>query len=101
MGNPDHDRRRAAARPAGGTGAGRARRGPSERREGPTMPKVEVGGLTINSDVRGAGEPLLLIPYLSADNACFAFQLADYAKHFTCVCVDPRGAGESDKPAGP
>jgi hypothetical protein len=27
------------------------------------MPHVEVDGLTINYDVQGEGEPLLLIPY--------------------------------------
>jgi len=48
---------------------------------------------------QGAGEPLILIPFLSADNACHAFQVAEYSKHFTCVSTDPRDAGESDKPA--
>src|SRR5208282_12085 len=38
---------------------------------------------------------------LAADNACYAFQVADYAKQFACISVDPRGAGETDKPAGP
>ena len=42
----------------------------------------------------------MLIPYLAADNACYAFQVADYAKNFTCISLDPRGAGESDKPTG-
>jgi hypothetical protein len=45
------------------------------RQERATMPQVEVDGLTINYDVQGEGEPLLLIPYLSADSACYAFQL--------------------------
>ena len=39
------------------------------------MPQVEVDGLRINYDVQGNGEPLLLIPYTSADHACYAFQL--------------------------
>lgn len=64
------------------------------------MAKIKVNDITMNYDQQGAGEPLLLIPYLAADNACYAFQLADYAKHFTCISVDPRGAGETDKPAG-
>ena len=64
------------------------------------MPKVQVNGLTMNYDQQGTGEPLILIPYLAADYACYAFQVADYAKHFTCISVDPRGAGETDKPAG-
>jgi pimeloyl-ACP methyl ester carboxylesterase len=62
------------------------------------MPKVKTGNLTINYEQQGSGEPLILIPYLAADNACYAFQVADYAKHFTCISLDLRGTGESDKP---
>ena len=65
------------------------------------MPKVKANGITMNYEQQGTGEPLVLIPYLAADNACYAFQVGDYAKHFTCISVDPRGAGETDKPAGP
>ena len=64
------------------------------------MPKVKANGITMNYEQQGTGEPLVLIPYLAADNACYAFQVADYAKQFTCISVDPRGAGETDKPAG-
>jgi len=64
------------------------------------MPKVTANDITINYEQQGSGEPLILIPYLAADNACYAFQVADYAKHFTCISIDPRGAGESDKPEG-
>src|SRR6202042_3309526 len=42
----------------------------------------------------------VLIPYLAADQACYAFQVADYAKSFTCYTVDLRGAGLSGKPEG-
>jgi pimeloyl-ACP methyl ester carboxylesterase len=65
------------------------------------MPQVEVDRLTINYDVQGEGEPLLLIPYTSADHACFAFQLPAYTEHFSCIAIDLPGSGESDKPAGP
>ncbi|MFY9642509.1 MAG: alpha/beta hydrolase [Rhodomicrobium sp.] len=65
------------------------------------MPKIKVNDITINYERQGEGEPLVLIPYLAADNACYAFQVADYAKHFTCISVDPRGAGETDKPESP
>lgn len=65
------------------------------------MPKVKVNGITMNYDQQGSGEPLILIPYLTADHACYAFQVAEYAKHFSCISVDPRDAGESDKPGGP
>ena len=65
------------------------------------MPHVEVDGLTINYDVQGEGEPLLLIPYLSADHACYAFQLPAYTEHFSCIAIDLPGTGESGKPPGP
>ena len=42
----------------------------------------------------------MLIPYLAADQACYAFQVAEYAKHFTCFSVDLRGAGLCSKPEG-
>src|SRR5213595_3364364 len=64
------------------------------------MPKVKANNITMNYDQQGAGEPLILIPFLAADHACYAFQVAEYAKHFTCTSVDLRGTGESDKPEG-
>ena len=64
------------------------------------MSKVQANGITMNYEQQGTGEPLVLIPYLAADHACYAFQVADYAKQFTCISVDPRGAGETDKPEG-
>jgi pimeloyl-ACP methyl ester carboxylesterase len=64
------------------------------------VPKVRANNLTMNYDQQGTGEPLILIPYLAVDYACYAFQVAEYAKHFTCISLDPRGAGETDKPAG-
>ena len=64
------------------------------------MPKVEANGFNINYEEQGSGEPLILIPFLSADNACYAFQVADYSKHFTCISLDLCGTGQSDKPDG-
>jgi pimeloyl-ACP methyl ester carboxylesterase len=64
------------------------------------MPKVEANHITMHYDQQGTGEPLILIPYLAADYACYAFQVAEYAKHFTCISIDLRGTGESDKPEG-
>ena len=62
------------------------------------MPTVKANDININYVQQGSGEPIVLIPYLSADNACYAFQVAEYAKHFTCIALDPRDTGESDKP---
>jgi pimeloyl-ACP methyl ester carboxylesterase len=69
--------------------------------KGATMPQVDVDGLTINYDVQGEGDPLVLIHYTSADHACWAFQLPAYTEHFSCIAPDLPGSGESDKPAGP
>jgi 3-oxoadipate enol-lactonase len=64
------------------------------------MPAVQANGIDINYEVQGEGEPMVLIPYLAADQACYAFQVAEYAKHFTCYSVDLRGAGLTSKPEG-
>ncbi|HTX29093.1 MAG TPA: alpha/beta hydrolase [Streptosporangiaceae bacterium] len=64
------------------------------------MPTVQANGIDINYEVHGAGEPMVLIPYLAADQACYAFQVGEYEKHYTCYCVDLRGAGLSSKPEG-
>jgi pimeloyl-ACP methyl ester carboxylesterase len=64
------------------------------------MPKVVANNITMNYDRQGSGEPLVLIPFLSVDHMCYAFQVAEYAKRFTCFSLDLRGTGESDKPQG-
>ncbi len=64
------------------------------------MPVVQANGIDMYYEVQGEGEPLVLIPYLAADQACYAFQVADYARHFSCYTVDLRGAGLSGKPEG-
>src|SRR5215831_7405947 len=64
------------------------------------MPVVQANGIEVFYEVQGDGEPLVLIPYLAADQACYAFQVAQYAQHFTCFTVDLRGAGLSGKPDG-
>jgi len=64
------------------------------------MPTIKANQITMNYQQQGTGEPLILIPYLTADHACYAFQVAEYAKQFTCISIDLRGSGESDKPEG-
>lgn len=64
------------------------------------MPKIEANGITMNYHQEGTGQPLVLIPYLAADHACYAFQMAAYASHFTCFTLDLRGTGETDDPGG-
>jgi 3-oxoadipate enol-lactonase len=64
------------------------------------MPTVRANGIDMYYEQQGEGPPLVLIPYLAADQACYAFQVGEYAKHFTCFSVDLRGAGLSGKPEG-
>jgi 3-oxoadipate enol-lactonase len=64
------------------------------------MPNAKANSLTLNYEQEWNGEPLILIPYLAADHACYAFQVMEYAEHFTCISIDLRGTGESDKPDG-
>ena len=65
------------------------------------MPKVKANNLTIHYESQGTGEPLILIPYLAADNACYAFQVAEYQKHFTCISLDPRERERATSRAAP
>jgi pimeloyl-ACP methyl ester carboxylesterase len=62
------------------------------------VPKVKANNFSMNYEQQGSGEPLILLPYLAADHACYAFQIGDYAKHFTCISLDLRGTGESENP---
>jgi 3-oxoadipate enol-lactonase len=64
------------------------------------LPSVQANGIEVYYETQGEGEPLVLVPYLAADQACYAFQVAEYEKHYRCFTVDLRGAGLSGKPAG-
>ena len=57
------------------------------------MPETQINGTSFHYDRQGDGEPLILIPFLTADHACFAFQLPAYSQHFSCYAVDLRGGG--------
>jgi len=65
------------------------------------MPQVRTNGITLNYDERGIGEPLILLMGLGAPGGKWADHVAAYAQHFRCFLIDKRGAGDSDKPAGP
>lgn len=65
------------------------------------MPDVTVNGIRIHYEIRGAGEPLVLIMGLGAPASRWEDHVAAYEQHFRCLLVDNRGAGESDKPQGP
>ncbi|HEY0256331.1 MAG TPA: alpha/beta hydrolase, partial [Candidatus Methylacidiphilales bacterium] len=65
------------------------------------MPSVIVNGVRIAYQEVGAGAPLLLIMGLGAPGSLWEKHVEAYARHFRCILMDNRGAGESDKPPGP
>lgn len=65
------------------------------------MFSVSADGTRIAYAERGRGEPLILIMGLGADGSLWEEHVKSYAPHFRCILVDNRGAGLSDKPAGP
>src|SRR3954454_6440979 len=85
---------------SGDDARGVAPRGCDRSRSETVMPTVRVSDIDIYYETQGSGEPLVLIPYLAIDQACYAFQVADYAKHYTCISVDLRGAGGTSAPPG-
>lgn len=64
------------------------------------MPKVQVNGINMNYIKEGEGEPVVLIPFLSAEHLCYAYQIPVYSEEFAVYSIDPRGAGETDAPEG-
>jgi pimeloyl-ACP methyl ester carboxylesterase len=64
------------------------------------MPTVHPNGMDIYYEVPGEGDPLVLISYLAAGQACCAFQAAEYARHFGGFAADLRGARLTGKPDG-
>ena len=65
------------------------------------MPEITCNGIRVHYEQRGSGEPLILIMGLGAPGSLWEDHVAAYEKHFCCILIDNRGAGESDKPAGP
>jgi len=64
------------------------------------MPTVVSNGIRIHYEEQGNGDPLILIMGLGAPGSRWKDHAAAYQKHFRCILVDNRGAGESDRPLG-
>ena len=58
-------------------------------------------GTKIYYQIRGEGEPLVLIMGFGADGDVWEKHVAEYEKHFKCIVLDNRGVGKSDQPEGP
>jgi len=65
------------------------------------MPDVTANGIRIHYEERGRGDPLVLIMGLGADGSLWEDHVETFERHFRCILMDNRGAGESDQPDGP
>lgn len=58
-------------------------------------------GTKIYYEIRGEGEPLVLLMGFGADGSVWEKHVSEYEKHFKCIVLDNRGVGKSDQPEGP
>jgi len=65
------------------------------------MPIVRANEIEIHYEERGRGDPLILIMGLGAPGSLWEDHAACFEKHFRCILMDNRGAGDSSKPEGP
>lgn len=65
------------------------------------MPLAPSNGINIYYEIQGAGEPLVLIAGLGYGLWQWHKMAPLLARHFQVITFDNRGAGQSDKPAGP
>jgi len=64
------------------------------------MPTTQANGITLRYEVRGEGQPLLLINGLVDDLTSWGYQMPDFEARYRTIVFDNRGIGGSDKPAG-
>jgi len=62
---------------------------------------ADSNGVKIYYEVKGKGDPLVLIMGFGADGSVWEKHLREYEKHFKCIVLDNRGVGKSDQPKGP
>jgi len=62
---------------------------------------AEINGIKICYEIKGEGEPLILVHGFGADKEVWIAQFEPLSKHFKVVRFDNRGAGKSDRPDEP
>lgn len=65
------------------------------------MPFAAINEINLYYEIHGTGDPLVLINGLGYDLWMWHRMVPGLAEHFQVVTFDNRGAGRSDKPAGP
>ena len=63
--------------------------------------KIKANGVELYYEMAGAGPNLVLIEGLGVATWIWEKQVPAFSKHFTTLIYDNRGAGKSEKPAGP
>jgi pimeloyl-ACP methyl ester carboxylesterase len=63
------------------------------------MAFATVNGVRLFHEVSGRGEPIVLIPGLGLDHTYFRYAIPELERHFQVIAYDPRGTGQSDRPA--
>lgn len=62
---------------------------------------ADSSGTRISYQIRGEGDPLVLIMGFGADGNVWEKHTLAFEKHFRCIILDNRGVGQSDQPEGP
>ncbi len=64
------------------------------------MPDVVTGdGVRLRYEDRGTGRPLVILTGIPLTMAAFVHQLDELSDRYRVICYDPRGHGDSEKPA--
>jgi pimeloyl-ACP methyl ester carboxylesterase len=65
------------------------------------MPKVKANDIEMYYEITGSGDPLVLISGLGYGLWWWHKMIPTLAEHYRVIAFDNRGAGQTDKPAGP
>ncbi|MBD2499326.1 alpha/beta fold hydrolase [Anabaena azotica] len=65
------------------------------------MPKVHVNGIDLFYDIKGTGEPLVLISGLLCDHAYWSLIMPSLTSQYQVIRLDNRGMGRSSAPDSP
>jgi len=65
------------------------------------MPTAKINGIDLYFETSGQGQPLVFIPGLGGTTDLWYAQRAFFSERYHFISLDNRGAGRSDKPAGP
>jgi len=65
------------------------------------MPKEKVNDIEMYYEIRGNGDPLLLIHGLGSSTRDWEEQIPTFCQKYKVITIDLRGHGKTDKPKGP